>query len=119
MHYPNKQPLIFAPLNASSLLLLMGCVVIRNNSQTPIEFDAETASYIKDENIGLRAGEIVHTPTLQIQIQDCKICFLLILRREWLLRRVISHLITMRVIENLKLLLSLQMISKMHDKQSL
>ena len=31
----------------------MGCVVIRNNSQTPIEFDAETASYIKDENIGL------------------------------------------------------------------
>ena len=61
----NKQPLIFAPLNASSLLLLMGCVVIRNNSQTPIEFDAETASYTRDENIGFRAGEIVHTPTLQ------------------------------------------------------
>ena len=66
MHYlRNKQPLIFAPLNASSLLLLMGCVVIRNNSQTPIEFDAETASYTRDENIGFRAGEIVHTPTLQ------------------------------------------------------
>ena len=49
MHYLcNKQPLIFAPLNASSLLLLMGCVVIRNNSQTPIEFDAETASYTND-----------------------------------------------------------------------
>ena len=66
MHYlRNKQPLIFAPLNASSLLLLMGCVVIRNNSQTPIEFDAETASYTRDENTGFRAGEIVHTPTLQ------------------------------------------------------
>ena len=63
MHYlRNKQLLIFAPLNASSLLLLMGCVVIRNNSQTPIEFDAETASYTRDENTGFRAGEIVHTP---------------------------------------------------------
>ena len=66
MHFlRNKQPLIFAPLNASSLLLLMECVVIRNNSQTPIEFDAETANYTRDENIGFRAGEIVHTPTLQ------------------------------------------------------
>lgn len=47
MHYlRNKQPLLFAPLNTSSLLLLMGCVVIRNNSQTPIEFDAETARYM-------------------------------------------------------------------------
>ena len=43
MHYlRNKQLLIFAPLNTSSLLLLMGCVVIRNNSQTPIEFDADS-----------------------------------------------------------------------------
>ena len=55
----------------------------------------------------------------KLRIQDCKICFLLIQRLEWSLRPVILHLITKQVIENLKLLLSLQMNPKMHDKQSL
>ena len=65
-------PITPAPLNITTLLLLMGCAGIgRTGKPDSVTFDAETVSLPAfDENTTVLSGTIVHEPTVEIDARE-------------------------------------------------
>ena len=65
-------PISLAPLNITTLLLLMGCAGIgRTGKPDSVTFDAETVSLPAfDENTTVLSGTIVHEPTVEIDARE-------------------------------------------------
>lgn len=65
-------PISLAPLNITTLLLLMGCAGIgRTGKPDSVTFDAETVSLPAfDENTTVLSGTIVHEPKVEIDARE-------------------------------------------------